>query len=71
MSHNDITLLSSEIKLNEAVNKYLKVNTPKLNKNYPEIANLELPQSDHLTIGQLKFLNLDKLKTASNRMNMY
>ena len=69
MSYETITLLSTEDTLNEAVNKYLKGNTPKLNKNYPKISNLELPKSDKLTIGQLKFLNLDELKDAPNRIN--
>ena len=51
MAHDDITLLSAETKLNEAVNRYLRANTPKFNKNYPIISNLELPNSDHLIIG--------------------
>ena len=69
MSYETITLLSTEDTLKEAVNKYLKGNTPKLNKNYPKISNLELPKSDKLTIGQLKFLNFDELKDAPNMIN--
>ena len=69
MSYETITLLSAENTLNIAVNKYLKENTPKLNKNYPKLNNLELPKKDKLTIGQLKFLNLDELSDAPNRIN--